>query len=162
MHTLTSSIAGTNSERIDQLWYQQGLFDSRLKIKIGKIAAVNEFGATDFFDILYNDELGYSPNTNFATHQPFSPAGKPGVIATLDLRDVIPGLYIKGGAFTAIRDPYHPDWYGVNYASDFDQGAAFANEVGYKEQKTSYDGVYKLGFNYTTSLVSPSCLQGNS
>jgi porin len=149
VHTLTSSIAGTDSERIDQLWYQQGFFDSRLKIKIGQIAAANEFGATDFFDILYNDELGYSPNTNFVTHQPFSPAGKPGVIATLDLRDIIPGLYIKGGAFTAIRDPYHPDCYGVDYASDCDQGAAFAGEVGYKEQKTNYDGVYKLGFNYT-------------
>ena len=109
VHTLTSSIAGTNSERIDQLWYQQGFFDRRLKIKIGQIAAVNEFGATDFFDILYNDELGYSPDTNFVTHQPFSPSGKPGVMVTLDLRDITPGLYIKGGAFTAIRDPYHPD-----------------------------------------------------
>jgi porin len=149
VHTSTSSIAGTNSERIDQLWYQQGFFDSRLKIKIGQVCAVDEFGATDFFDILVNDELGYSPNTNFVTHQPFWPAGKPGVITTLDLRDITPGLYIKGGAFTAIRDPYHPDWYGVDYASDFDQGAAFAGEVGYKEQNTRYDGVYKLGFNYT-------------
>lgn len=149
VHTLTSSIAGTNSVRIDQLWYQQGLFGSRLKIKIGQIAAVNEFGATDFFDILFNDELGYSPNTNFVAHQPFSPSGKPGIVATLDLRDITPGLYIKGGAFTAIRDPYRPDRYGINYESDFNQGAAFAGEIGYKEQNTSYDGVYKVGFNYT-------------
>jgi carbohydrate-selective porin OprB len=77
----------------DQLWYQQGFLDTRLKIKIGQIAAVNEFGATDFFDILFNDELGYSPNTNFVTHQPFSPAGKPGIVATLDLRDFTAGLY---------------------------------------------------------------------
>src|SRR5260370_33786357 len=90
-----------------------------------------------------NDELGYSPNTNFVTHQPFSPASKPGVITALDLRDMTPGLYIKGGASTAIRNPYHPEWYGVGYARDFDQDAAFACEVGYEEQNTRNDGVDK-------------------
>ena len=149
VHTLTSSIAGNESARIDQLWYQQGLFDGRLKIKLGQVAAVNEFGATDFFDILFNDELGYSPNANFNVNQPFSPAGKPGIILTLDLRDLTPGLYLKGGAFTAIADPYHPDTHGVDYGDDFNYGAAFAAEIGYNEQHTSYAGVYKLGFNYS-------------
>jgi porin len=59
VHTLTSSIAGINSERIDQMWSQQGFFDGRLKIKLGQVCAVDEFGATDFFDILVND--AYSP-----------------------------------------------------------------------------------------------------
>ena len=145
VNTLTSSIAGTNSVRIDQLWYQQGLFNHMMTVKLGQVAPVNEFGATDFFDILFNDELGYAPNAIFPTREPFSPAGKPGVIVWGDLSPITPGLYIKGGVFTAYDDPYHPDGNGVGYGDDFNNGIAAAFEVGYKEQNTSYPGVYKLG-----------------
>jgi len=146
-NTLTSSIAGEESERLDQFWYKQYLADHKMAITVGQIATVNEFGATDFFDILFNDELGYAPNALFSTHQPFSPAGKPGVVVWGDLSDITPGLYVKAGAFTDAPDPYRPDRYGVDYNDDFDHGLAAAFEVGYKEQKTSYDGVYKVGVN---------------
>jgi porin len=147
VNTLTSSIAGEESERIDQLWYQQGFFDSMFKVKVGQVAAVNEFGATDFFDILFNDELGYAPNAIFNTKQPFSPAGKPGIILWGDLSEITPGLYVKAGAFTAYDNPYRPDSNGVYYYDDFNHGIAESFELGYKEQKTSYDGVYKIGVN---------------
>jgi porin len=147
VNTLTSSIAGEESERIDQMWYQQGFADNMFKIKLGQVAAVNEFGATDFFDILFNDELGYAPNAVFNTKQPFSPAGKPGVILWGDLSDLTPGLYVKTGVFTAYDNPYRPDSNGVYYQDDFDHGISGSFELGYKEQKTVYDGVYKLGVN---------------
>jgi len=152
-NTLTSSIAGVNSVRIDQLWYQQGFDDGKFKIKLGQVAAVNEFGATDFFDILMNDELGYAPNAIFNTRQPFSPAGKPGAIFTLDLSDLKPGLYLKGGVFTTYENPYKPDAYGVDYKDDFRHGLAASLELGFKEQKTSYAGVYKLGLNADPSSI---------
>jgi porin len=147
VNTLTSSIAGTNSIRMDQFWYQQGLFNNMFKIKLGQVAAVNEFGATDFFDILMNDELGYAPNAIFNTKTPFSPAGKPGIILWGDLSDITPGLYVKTGVFTAYQNPYHPDSNGVDYVSDFNYGMSGSFEIGYKEQNTVYDGVYKLGVN---------------
>jgi porin len=152
-NTLTSSIAGVNSVRIDQLWYQQGFDDGKLKIKLGQVAAVNEFGATDFFDILMNDELGYAPNAIFNTRQPFSPAGKPGAIITWDLSDLKPGLYVKGGVFTTYKNPYNPDAYGVDYNDDFSHGLAASLELGFKEQKTNYAGVYKLGVNADPSSI---------
>jgi porin len=148
VNTLTSSIAGVNSVRFDQLWYQQGFFNSMFKVKVGQLAAVNEFGATDFFDILMNDELGYAPNAIFNTKQPFSPSGKPGIILWGDLSDITPGLYVKTGVFTAIDNPYHPDTNGVNYVNDFNHhGLTGSFEIGYKEQNTQYDGVYKAGVN---------------
>jgi porin len=146
-NTLTSSIAGEESERIDQIFYKQWLFDHHFAITLGQVAAVNEFGATDFFDILFNDELGYAPNALFATRQPFSPAGKPGVILWQDLSAITPGLYVKGGAFTAYDNPYRPDSNGVYYGDDFDHGFSYAAEIGYKEPDASYDGTYKLGAN---------------
>jgi len=147
-NTLTSSIAGEDSVRIDQLWYQQGFADNMFKVKFGQIAAVNEFGATDFFDILFNDELGYAPNTLFATKQPFSPAGKPGIILWGDLSDVTKGLYVKTGVFTAYHNAYSPDDHGFNYGNDFNYGAVGSFEIGYQEQKTVYNGTYKAGVNF--------------
>ena len=151
-NTLTSSIAGPNSVRIDQFWYQQGFFDSMFKVKVGQLAAVNEFGATDFFDILFNDELGYAPNAIFNTRTPFSPAGKPGIVLWGDLSDITPGLYVKTGVFTAYNNPYHPDSNGVDYVDDFDHGMSGSFEIGYKEQKTVYNGVYKVGVNASTDV----------
>ena len=145
VNTLTSSIAGEESERIDQLWYKQGLFDHKMTIQLGQIAPVNEFGATDFFDILFNDELGYAPNALFNTREPFSPAGKPGVVVWGDLGFVTPGLYVQAGVFTAYDNPYRPDSNGVYYKDDFDHGWTSAFEIGYKEQNTIYNGTYKLG-----------------
>jgi porin len=146
-NTLTSSIAGEESVRLDQFWYKQWLADHKMAVTVGQIAAVNEFGATDFFDILFNDELGYAPNALFSTRQPFCPAGKPGIVGWGDLSEVTDGLYVKAGAFTDAPVPYRPDRYGVDYNDDFDHGIAAAFELGYKEQKTSYTGVYKVGLN---------------
>jgi porin len=153
VNTLTSSIAGVESERLDQLWYQQGMLKDLLKIKFGQLVAVNDFGATDFFDILYNDELGYAPNTLFATKQPFSPAGKPGVEILTDLSAVTQGLYAKAGIFTAFATPYRPDAYGVAYNDDFQHGWVASGEVGYQEPHTQYSGVYKVGINANNLAV---------
>ena len=156
VNTLTSSIAGVQSERLDQMWYQQGLFRDLLKVKIGQIAEVNEFGATDFFDLLFNDETGYAPNLLFAAKQPFSPSGKPGVVVLGDLSVVTPGLYVKAGMFTAINNPYNPDAWGIRYGDDFQHGYVGSIETGYVEQHTDYAGVYKLGINLNdVSYVNP-------
>jgi porin len=146
-NTLTSSIAGPESLRLDQAWYKQWLINHMMSITVGQIATVNEFGATDFFDILFNDELGYAPNALFSTRQPFSPAGKPGAVVWGDLSDITKGLYVKIGAFTDAPSPYHPDYNGVDLNDDFTHGIAAAAEVGYKEQDTVYDGTYKIGVN---------------
>jgi len=161
-NTLTSSIAGVNSVRIDQFWYQQGFFDSMFKVKVGQVAAVNEFGATDFFDILFNDELGYAPNAIFNTKTPFSPAGKPGIILWGDLSEITPGLYVKTGVFTAYSNPYHPDSNGVDYIDDFDHGMSGAFELGYKEPSTVYNGVYKIGVNASTDVAYTNPATGQS
>lgn len=146
-NTLTSSIAGEESLRIDQLWYKQWFADHMASVTFGQMAAVNEFGATDFFDILFNDELGYAPNALFSPRQPFSPAGKPGIVFYGDLSDITKGLYVKVGAFTAYDNSYRPDSNGVDYKDDFNHGMTVDGEIGYIEPKTDYAGVYKLGFN---------------
>ncbi|PAW76282.1 MAG: hypothetical protein B9S32_15655 [Verrucomicrobia bacterium Tous-C9LFEB] len=143
--TSTSSIAGEESLRLDEAWYEQGFIDSKVKLKFGQIAAVNDFGSTGFFDIFVSDETGYAANLLFGANQPFSPAGKPGVELTVDLSDLTKGLYVKAGGFTAYDDAYHPDDTGLNWGNDFNHGAVIAAEIGYVEQNTKYAGTYKLG-----------------
>ncbi|MDD5262004.1 MAG: carbohydrate porin [Methylacidiphilales bacterium] len=155
--TFTSSVGGEESERIDQLWYQQGFADSKFKVKIGQVAASSEFGATDYFDTFVNDELAYAPSAIFNIRQPFSPAGKPGIVLTGDLSDLTPGLYTKAGAFTAYYNPYHPDSKGVDYADDFEHGMTAAFEIGYNEPNKEYPGLYKIGANGNElSYMNPS------
>jgi porin len=144
--TSPSSIAGYNSFRLDEAWYEQGLFNHKLRIKVGQIAAVNDFGQTGLF--LMNDETGYSPNINFYPLQPFSPSGKPGVVLTIDPSGVDDGIYLKVGAFTGRgSDPYKPDTSGLNWGQDFDNGVAGTFEVGYN-QNGDYAGVYKIGASF--------------
>lgn len=147
VNTFTSSVGGEESERIDQIWYQQGFADGMFKVKFGQVAASSEFGATDFYDAFVNDELAYAPDALYNIRQSFSPAGKPGIILWGDLSDVAKGLYVKAGAFTAYVNPYRPDSNGIYYQDDFNHGMTAAFEVGYNEQNTVYPGVYKAGLN---------------
>lgn len=144
--TSPSSIAGYNSFRLDEAWYEQGLWEHKIRVKVGQIAAVNDFGQTGLF--LMNDETGYSPNINFYPLQPFSPAGKPGVVLTLDPSGKDEGIYVKGGVFTAYADAYHPDTSGLDWRNDFNYGAAGTVEVGYHAANGDYPGVYKLGVSF--------------
>ncbi len=147
VNTFTSSVGGEESERIDQLWYQQGFADNMFKVKFGQVAASSEFGATDFYDVFVNDELAYAPDALYNIKQSFSPAGKPGIILTGDLSDLTKGLYVKAGAFTAYYNPYRPDSNGIYYSDDFNHGMAAAFEIGYNEQNATYPGLYKAGLN---------------
>jgi porin len=147
VNTLTSSIAGENTVRIDQIWYQLGLLHDLFKVKIGQLGTVNDFGATDFSDLLFNDELGYVPNSLLGPRQSFSPACRPGIILWSDLSVATPGLYAKSGVVASYDNPYRPDRYGVGYDDYFDHGLVASLEFGYQEPSDRYDGIYKLGVN---------------
>jgi porin len=166
VNTLTSSIAGTETHRLDEFWYRQGFFNHLFTIQVGQIATVDEFGATDFSDILFNDELGYAPNALFDAKQPYSPVAKPGVVVWSDLSGLTRGLYAKAGIFAAYDNPFHPDQYGVDVKDDFNHGMVTSFELGYQELSTNYSGVYKLGINANDSsfYTDPSTgqrLRGN-
>jgi len=157
VNTFTSSVGGEESERIDQLWYQQGFADGKFKVKFGQVAASSEFGATDFYDVFVNDELAYAPDALYNIRQSFSPAGKPGIILWGDLSDLAKGLYVKAGAFTAYVNPYRPDSNGIYYSDDFNHGMTAAFEIGYNEPDAVYPGVYKAGLNGNElSYMNPS------
>jgi len=147
VNTFTSSVGGEESERIDQMWYQQGFADNMFKVKFGQVAASSEFGATDFYDVFVNDELAYAPDALYNIRQSFSPAGKPGIILWGDLSDVAKGLYVKAGAFSAYVNPYRPDSNGVYYKDQFNHSMTAAFEVGYIEPDAIYAGTYKAGLN---------------
>lgn len=52
---------GENVDQIAELWYEQWLFDDRLRIKAGKIEANSEFGFVDTAGEFLNSSAGFSP-----------------------------------------------------------------------------------------------------
>ncbi len=139
-----SSIASEEQLRIDEIFYEQSLFDDKLAIRVGKLAGVNEFGAQDSF-VLLNDELAYTPNVNFQTNLPFSPAGQPGVMVKLGS---FHGFYVKSGLYSGLRDPYYEDPNGLLWEID-DDSLVSAHEIGFKLNGEPGDrglpGLYRLG-----------------
>ena len=117
-----------------------------MTIKLGQVAAVNEFGATDFFDILFNDELGYAPNAHLqhaATLQPGGQARRHRLGRSLGhhARPLREGGRLHGLRSIRIIPTATASTTGTTSTT----ASAAAFEVGYKEQNTLYAGVYKLG-----------------
>ncbi len=143
-YTLPSSIASEEQIRIDEIFYEQSLFDDKLTVRVGKLAGVNEFGAQDAF-VLLNDELAYTPNLNFVTNLPFSPAGQPGVMVKLGS---FHGFYVKSGLYSGLRDPYREDPNGLRWEID-DSSLVSAHEIGFKLNGEPGDrglpGLFRLG-----------------
>ena len=54
----TSNIAGYNSPRLQELWYQQGFWRDRLTLKLGLIAADTEFFVSDYGSLFLNGTFG--------------------------------------------------------------------------------------------------------
>ncbi len=143
-YTLPSSIASEEQLRIDEIYYEQSLFNDKLAIRVGKLAGINEFGAQDAF-VLLNDELAYTPNVNFQTNLPFSPAGQPGVMIRVG---PFHGFYLKSGLYSGLRDPFRDDPNGLRWEID-DESLVSAHEVGFRLNGDPGDrglpGLYRLG-----------------
>lgn len=76
-----SNIAGFNTLRMLEMWFQQNLFDDRISIRIGQITADSEFIISDYGALFINGTFGWPPFTymNIPEGGPGYPMGAPGV-----------------------------------------------------------------------------------
>lgn len=123
-----SSIAGADTTRLDQFYYEQALFDDLVKVRIGQVAGVDEFGAQPYGGYFVNNQLGYATNLEFNSRIPFNAGAQPGIIVEVG-RDE--GFYGKAGVFSGKPDPFNNDKHGI----DFDiegNSTVYAVELGYR------------------------------
>ena len=81
-----SYIAGFNTFRNLELWFQQNLFDDKISIRVGQLAADSEFVISDYGSVLINAAFGWPAfiYMNIPNGGPGYPMGAPAVRLALN------------------------------------------------------------------------------
>jgi carbohydrate-selective porin OprB len=132
---LTSSIAGTHTLRFDEYYWQQVLFDEKLTIRGGQIAAATEFGnqAMGFddqgsaFKTWINNSLASGLPTAVEAYIATPPAGKPGLLLR---SDPTKHLFIKVGVLSGSHNTFEGDETGTRF--DLRNAPVAALSLGWK------------------------------
>jgi len=155
-----SSIAGADTTRLDQFFYEQSLFDDLVKVRLGQVAGVDEFGAQPYGGYFVNNQLGYATNLEFNSRIPFNAGAQPGVIIEVGREE---GLYGKVGVFSGKPDPFNNDKHGIDFDIE-DDSTVYAAEVGYRFGG-DLPGDIRLGAHYNdgtfTRLDNGQQVDGN-
>jgi porin len=155
----TSNIAGYNSVRLQELWVEQGLWDKRISIRAGVLAADTEFFTSDSACLFLNGTFGAFTliGSNFS-NAPVYPVASPGVRFNIAPTS---NFYFKAAVFgmNSTLDPAANNKNGTRFDIEASDGAMFIFELGYLVNQSPGDkglnGTYKLGSiiqhgNYTT------------
>jgi porin len=147
---LTSSIAGTHTLRFNEYYWQQVLFNKKLTIRGGQIAAGTEFGnqAIGFddqgsaFKTWINNSLASGLPTAVEAYLATPPAGKPGLLFRSDPNK---HLFIKVGALSGSHNQFEGDESGTRF--DLRDAPIAALSLGWKtdDPTKAHPGVYKVG-----------------
>jgi porin len=75
-----SSIAGFNTIRSNELWFQQNFLSDRISVRVGQLGADSEFDLSTYSAAFLNAAFSWSPflYTNIPNGGPGSPMGAPG------------------------------------------------------------------------------------
>lgn len=167
---LTSSIAGTHTLRFNEYYWQQVLFENKLTIRGGQIAAATEFGnqAIGFddqgsaFKTWINNSLASGLPTAVEAYLSTPPAGKPGLLFLLDPTKHI---FIKAGALSGSHNQFTGDESGIRF--DLRNAPIAALSLGWKtaDPTKAHPGVYKVGiihnFGHFPRFGSQALTHGN-
>ncbi len=134
-----SNIESTSATRIFDLWLQQSLFDDAVSVRVGQLAADDEFFASQYAPLFINSTFGWPSimGINLPSGGPAYPVARPGARVKVA---VSPQLSLMTGVFSG--DPRVDD-------SGFDfhmNGDVFAiSELAYSMTMFELPGTMKLG-----------------
>jgi porin len=154
-----SNIDALATTRLFTAWFQQNAFDDRFSLRIGQLAADDEFITSPTAGGLINGTFGWAGvlAANMTNGGPAYPLATPGVRLALKPADP---LTIQAAVFSgdpAGRDcndnPQVCNRYGTTFS--FSGGALWMGEVHYAinqdKQSAGMPGIYKLGGWYATT-----------
>lgn len=164
----TSSIAGTHTLRFNEYYLQQKLFTGKVTLRMGQIAAQNEFDnqAIGFspqeaaFKTWVNNSLAYNVPTTFQLFALF--VGKPGFYVRVDPNKHV---FFKVAALSAPHSPFVGDPSGIRF--DLRNAPDEASSLGYSNggEPDAHPGVYEIGqvhnFGHFDALISHKPSHGN-
>lgn len=154
-----SNIDARPTTRLFTAWYQQTMFDEYVSLRIGQLAADDEFLTSPTAGGLINGTFGWAGimAANIRSGGPAYPLATPGARLQVNLAD---NLAVLGAVFAGdpagrncFVDPQVCNRYGTTFS--FAGGALWIGEMQYTvnggKNATGFPGVYKLGASYASA-----------
>ena len=155
-----SSIEADPATRLNELWFQQSVFDDRLDIKIGQQSADLEFITSEYEDLFINSGFGWPtlPAADLPSGGPAYPLPTPGIrLRAKPNESIIALLGLFNGSPAGLRpgDPQVNDPSGIDF--DVSSGYFLIGEAQYlvnrgKDSK-GLPATYKIGAWYNSNSV---------
>jgi porin len=159
-----SNLEGLETLRLDELWLEQSLFDDKLKLKFGAIAADTEFFISDTAAAFLNGTFGWAGilATNMIQGGPAYPLtsmGARAAFAPTDNLTILAGIFNGSPADPYADDPQASNRHGTDFrfgdgallivegAFKYDVGLPGTVKVGGWRQFDAPEGIY---FNFKT------------
>jgi porin len=154
-----SNIAGFNTLRMDELWFQQNLLDDRISIRFGQIRADAEFVISEASALFLNATLGFPAfmYTNLPDGGPVYPMGTLGIrLALMPVKE----FTFQTAIFEGNKFPQNVNRHGFRYSLNQEFGYFWINEaqLGWfqNEDSSGLPGTFKVGaWVHTAKFANP-------
>ena len=142
-----SNIAGYDTVRLQEFWFQQTFWSMRASIKIGLVAADAEFFTSDTASLFINGTFGAF--TLVGANLPNPPVYPMATPAVRFLIQPIPQFYFQSGIYYGNTGAQDENKNGLDFAFNSNDGALIFSEIGWLVNQAAGDrglvGTYKLG-----------------
>lgn len=144
-----------NALRLSQLYLQQNLYDDTISLAVGRLAAGDDFAASDSYAFYVSAAANGNPTSILVNAPSFTtaPFTQWGARATINPSDQ---FYVSAGAYNADPEVQADDKHGVDFRLNPEDGVLTLAEVGYTptlgQDKGGLPGSYALGGYYDSSV----------
>lgn len=164
-----SNIAGSNTLRMFELWFQQNLMDDKISLRLGQLTADSEFVISDYSGLFINGTFGWPA---FAyMNIPGGGAAYP--IGTLGARlslNPVDWLTFQSAVFQGNVFAQNVNRHGFRWRLDAETGYTFLNEAqirwNHREEEAGLPGQFKAGAWFQTGanadVLATTTASGNS
>jgi porin len=149
-----SSIAGSPTFRMNELWFQQNFLNDRISIRVGRLGADSQFDLSTYSAVFLNSTFGWSPylSTNLSNGGPSYPVGVPGVQVVLT---PLNWLSYQGAVFQGNPFAQNVNRYGFRWDLSASNGYFSIHELIFRANQDAgangLPGTFKVGGWFDTA-----------
>ncbi len=152
-----SNIAGFNTLRMFELWFQQNLLDDKISLRFGQLSADSEFLGSDYAGLFLNGTFGWPAFAymNLPEGGPGFPMGTLGARLALNPTD---WFTFQTAAFQGNVFAQDENRHGFRWSLEAETGFTFLNEAqvrwNQREEETGLPGQAKAGVWFQTGAYA--------
>ena len=147
-----TSFEATNATRLFELWFEQHMFNDTVSVRIGQLAADEEFFGSEFAGYFINGTFGWAPNPaeNIPSAGPAYPLATPGVrvaVAPTEQSLLMVGVYNGDPAPNCPegRDPQRCNSDGLEFPLEDDPFLMAEGQYNYTLGGGQLPGIIRIG-----------------